>query len=627
MNNDLPWFLQKGAHKCYLNPTLPYIVLDFETTNLEKGSAVCGDNEVVLACWRVVQPDGSYVDKHKFGDAYSQDELVEDISHAQFVVAHHAKFEMQWLSRCGVDLHKVLPMCTMLAQWVLDGNQSLPRSLAALCEKYGFPGKMDVVSKLIASGTCPSEIPVRWLLEYCGIDVDRCHMVFLKQQRLLSERNLWHILHTRNLTCAVLADIEFNGMTLDKPAVEDEYAKTLTEFNETKIRLEEMAIGVNLNSGAQLAVFLYETLGFTPPKFKGEVIKTKGGKLATDTATLGKLVPETAEQLEFLTLYKRQNKLSSLLTKSLIFFKSICTERKDCTFYGQFNQGITATHRLSSSGRPVLFIGEKKTRSIQFQNQPREYKRLFCSGTEDDFIGECDGAQLEFRVAAELGHDAVAFHEIVTGEDIHSNTAKVHTEAGQPMNRQEAKSRTFSPLFGGMGKTPAEKEYAAYFKKHYAGISETQAGWINKVVAFKELTTPYGLVYYWPSAKMNRFGYVNVTTEVSNYPIQGFATAEIIPIALVYFWHRSNGTGIVILNTIHDSIVNRVPKSKGELFEQLSKQCLTTDVYDYLRDIYDYHFTVPLGVGIKLSRNWGATKKETVYTVYPDGTEHKQVKE
>lgn len=624
---ELPWFLGKAAHHSYLDTLGTYVVLDFETTNLEKGSAVCPDNELVLACWRVVQPDGSYKDKYKFGDSYSHDELIKDVMEATFVVAHNAKFEMQWLKRCGMDLHKILPMCTMLAQWVLDGNQSLPRSLSALCTKYGLDGKMDVVSKLISSGTCPSEIPERWLLEYCGVDVDRCHQIFLAQQKLLTKRNLWHILHTRNLTCAVLADIEFNGMTLDKQAVDEEYDRTLTEYNAAKIRLEEMAEGVNLNSGPQLAEFLYKKLGFTPPTFRGEVIKTKGGKLATDTATLSKLESRTALQSEFLTLYTRQNKLSSLLTKSLIFFKNICEERKDCTFYGQFNQGITATHRLSSSGRPVLFAGEKKTRSIQFQNQPREYKRLFISGYDDYLIGECDGAQLEFRVAAELGHDKVAYEEIVTGKDVHGETARVLTEAGEDTSRQAAKASTFAPLFGGMGKTPAQKAYAIYFKEHYAEISATQAAWINKVVAHKELTTPYGMVFYWPTAKMNRFGYVNVSTEVSNYPIQGFATAEIIPIALVYFWHRSDGTGIVVLNTIHDSIINRVPKDKAEVFEQLSKQCLTTDVYDYLRDIYDYHFHVPLGVGIKLSRNWGLTKKETVYTVYPDGTEIKTVKE
>ena len=109
-NTRLPWFLtSEGAHLSYLKPKGYYIVLDFETTNKEKGSAVCEDNQLVLACWRVVQHDGSFVDKHWFGGEYEQDELVQDIQGAQFVVAHNAKFELQWLRRCGIDLHKVLP--------------------------------------------------------------------------------------------------------------------------------------------------------------------------------------------------------------------------------------------------------------------------------------------------------------------------------------------------------------------------------------------------------------------------------------------------------------------------------------------------------------------------------------
>lgn len=80
------------------------------------------------------------------------------------------------------------------------------------------------------------------------------------------------------------------------------------------------------------------------------------------------------------------------------------------------------------------------------QNVPRSYKRLFWSGDEECYIGEADGAQLEFRVAAALGRDEVAIDEINRGVDVHSVTAQVLTDAGEPTDRQNAKSRTFSPL-------------------------------------------------------------------------------------------------------------------------------------------------------------------------------------
>jgi hypothetical protein len=124
--------------------------------------------------------------------------------------------------------------------------------------------------------------------------------------------------------------------------------------------------------------------------------------------------------------------------------------------------------------------------------------------------------------------------------------------------------------------------------------------------------------FFFPEAEVNKYGRLNVLTNVSNYPIQSFATGEIIPIALIYFWYRTEGTSITIQNTIHDSIVAVLNKTDALLFEQLSKQCLTEDVFNHLRDVYHYEFKVPLGVGIKLARNWGQTKTEVIYSVMPN---------
>ena len=259
---------------------------------------------------------------------------------------------------------------------------------------------------------------------------------------------------------------------------------------------------------------------------------------------------------------------------------------------------------------------------------PRQYKGLFWSGNEDYFIGEADGAQLEFRMAAELCADSTATDEIVNDVDVHSITADTLTAAGEPTTRQQAKASTFAPLFGGMGKSDAQRKYAEFFKRKYIGITDTQNGWRNNVVARKLLRTALGMIYFWPDVKVNRYGYNNRTTEINNYPIQGSATAEIIPIALIHFWHRTRAGGkITLLNTIHDSIVSKVHKDSVEEYKELSKQALTHDVYNYLRDVYDYQFTVPLGVGVKVSRNWGKTKEEHIWSVDPDGTETYKVKE
>src|SRR5690606_24276331 len=195
-----------------------------------------------------------------------------------------------------------------------------------------------------------------------------------------------------------------------------------------------------------------------------EEYKTATGQTKVSADIVSKLVPETDEQREVLENDTRYNKLNSLLSKNLIFFKKVCEELGG-TFHAAFNQGVTKTHRLSSSGRPLVFKGEKKSRSVQFQNLPRDYKRLFWSGDEDWLIAESDGAQLEFRVAADLGRDEVAIQEITDGSDIHSITAQVLTEAGMPTSRQEAKAFSFRPLYGGSTGAPAVVDYCEFFKQ------------------------------------------------------------------------------------------------------------------------------------------------------------------
>lgn len=620
----LPWFLSKGSQFVYTSGS--FISLDFEATNLDKGSALNPNNHLVLACWTVVTKEGE-TKKYKFGDEYEMQELLDDIKKVKFVLAHNAKFEAQWLKRCGQDLTEVLLYDTMLGQWVLDGNIKTEKNLDALGERYLGRGKKDgLVARWIKAGVCPSKIPRKLLLPYCGLDVDLCLEVFKIQIRLIEERDQLHIVHTRNLTCSVLADIEFNGMQLDADAVLDEFKKTSAEKESALHKLTSMAEGVNFNSPKQLGVLLYDKLGFEELKDrKGKPLRTAAGGRSTGAEVLMKLDAKTDEQWEFLATYKRFSKLDSLLSKNLSFFQGVCEERGG-RFFGQFNQAITATHRLSSSGRPLLFSGEKKTKSTQFQNMPRDYKRLFTSSGEDYVMVEVDGAALEFRVAADVCRDSVAREEIETDVDVHSITAITLTEAGQASSRQDAKSTTFTPLYGGRGKTSAEKVYVDFFKSKYKEIAKEQEMWTYKVLNDKQLRTRFGMIYFWPHVRNDR-GYITDSTSIYNYPIQGGATAEIIPIALVHLWHRTKHLDCRLLNTIHDSIVSDVHKDCVEAYKQEAKQALTTDVFRFLDEIYNYQFVIPLGVGCKAAKNWGVSKQEEIWNVYPSGKETYKIKE
>lgn len=627
MTDKLPWFLlHDDPERLYTTST--YLVLDFETDTQDKGSALNEDNDIVLACWQVVSGGEVVKVGHCFGGIYEQGELLEDIGKVDFIVAQNLKFELQWLKRCGVELRDVHGYDTLLAEWVMDGNRRNPRDLNSLAKKYGVKGKLDIIGGFIKNGVTTRDINNRWLLEYCHADVEATRKVFVAQCKRLSKRKQWHLVHVRNLTCSVLADIEFEGLCLDQTKVIAEWQRATEIKERLGAELAELTGGINLNSPKQFTAYLYGTLGMRQATdHRGKVITTSSGEATANSKVLALLKPETPEQVRFLELYKNYNKQTSLLEKNLDYFKLTC-EQKGGVFYGEFKQNVVQTHRLASSGIPVVFKGLKKAKSVQLQNIPRAYKGLFWSGDPDWLVMDNDGSQLEFRVAVDLGHDEIGLVEIESGTDIHSYTAKVLFENGDPeivgldpkQRRQESKKSTFRPLYGGSSGSPALVAYCEYFKAKYCGISETQRSWALKCVDKKQFTTPYGMTFYFPNAKMDRRGYINDTTSIYNYPVQGFATGEIIPIALVYFWHRTRDMRVRIFSTVHDSIASKVHKDEVEATKAVAKQALTYDVYDFLRRVYKYEFHVPLGLGSKVGEHWGDGEEEK-WDVWPDGRE------
>lgn len=641
-NVDLPNFLTDFTE--YKRRYLDFdqiVVLDYETDNEEKGSALNQNNHIVLACWLVVKKDGTVERKHRWADEYALGELEKDIAASDFLIAHNAKFELQWLKRSGVELRNILVWDTMLAEWVIAGNRKWQLGLDATAKRYGLGKKLDLAARLIGLGMSPRDIPRVWLAPYCYRDCDLSLAIFYKQREIAIRDGLLHLIFNRNITTACLADIEFNGAQLDAPKIKEEYEKSVEEFNQLDTELKLLTGGINLSSSKQLGEYLFTTLKFAIPKdFKGKPMVTGTGAPKTNVEAISALKATTVEQAKFLALYKRRNKLVALITKNLEFFQLVC-EQKQSTFYCVFNQGFTQTHRLSSSGRAILFDGKKTAKGVQGQNLPRQYKPLFTALAEDEVIMEADGAQLEFRVGVDMSKDEVGTKMIVEGGDVHADTAKVFVDwnAANPQQphphfidltlkqaRQPAKPQTFKPMYGGNGAHPAEQEYCKFFRNKYKQLAEMQKNWTLEVLDKGWMRSPYGMRFYWPGTKMGRSGYIDNTTSIYNYSIQGFATAEIIPIALVYFWQCTKDKPLSIFLTIHDSIVSRVKEGFTDEAKLISKWCFTTAVYNFLREVYNYEFTIPLAAGVKISKHWGDSDEEEIFTVYPDGTEEYQKK-
>ena len=400
--------------------------------------------------------------------------------------------------------------------------------------------------------------------------------------------------YCRNIVTPALADIEFNGMTLDPERVAETYAEYAEKYASLEKEFHRLTGGINPKSPKQLAEFIYGTLRFAElTDHRGNVEKTDAGSPKTDKHTLAKLEAQTEEQKEFLKVAKELVKLKTPL-QNLTKMAQICKDKHDPRVFASYNQTVTQTDRLSSTGRNGGF---------QFHNFDRAFKRLFRARERGGLVCEADAPQLEFRVAAFLGHDPVAKSDIQTGVDVHQNTA---TTLG--CSRQHAKSFTFKPLYGGNSGSPSERRYYKFFRERYSGIYRAQSGWTMAVARDKHLTTPWGLRFYWPDTKIQESGYVTNTTQIFNYPIQSFATADIIPLCLVLLWHRVSDLGDCncrLVNTIHDSVIAEINPISLEAYTIRLVDCFTKDIYELIEKLYGMKIDVPLGVGIKAGTYWG----------------------
>ena len=584
----------------YFEDSKDWLVLDVETTNLQRGDPWTEGNKLLLACWFF---RGRYY--YSSGSEFEQHNLLHHIEEATVIVAHNAKFELGWLYRCGYDLASKPVFCTMVGQYVVSGNRRLPLSLNAVAEHYGLGSKESLVDQLIKRGVCPSALPETWLLEYCLQDVRLCLELAHRILAYCRNHQLVPVLFSRLSLTPVLTDIERVGMCLDEGRVDDKYRAAIAERGELRERMSEITGGINTNSNQQLTEYLFEVLRFKKPRdANNKLMETASGATSVSNAALDRLVPCNQRQREFLGLRKRLNKLEGLVSKYLQKMQDCCQESGGI-LRASFNQTITQTHRLSSSG---------KVYNIQLQNVNRNLKPLFKARNEGWYVMEVDYSQLEFRVAVDLADDEQGKKDILEGHDVHAHTAsilfnefKTATGSRKKALRTAAKADTFKPLFGGQSGTADQKRYYAEFKRRYKQISDTQDTWCHDALRTKELTLkPTGLKFFYPKAKLKEGGYIEESTRIRNAPIQSFASAEITlgAVMLMWTWLKDTGLQSFIVATIHDSIILEVHPDEVNTVSKFANRIMKEEVVEYIEKLYNHRIGVPLDIEVEYGQHW-----------------------
>jgi len=320
---------------------------------------------------------------------------------------------------------------------------------------------------------------------------------------------------------------------------------------------------------------------------------TAAAGFRTDKETLSDIRLELeGKAREFVDKYTRYSMIRTYLNT---FVDSLEKYQDDRGFiHPNFNQCVTATGRLSSS-RP------------NFQNMPRgatfPAREAIVSRYEGGYILEGDYSQLEFRVAGYLSQDPVIYEEVKSGFDVHSYTADI-----MGVSRQDAKAHTFKPLYGGVLGTNREMAYYSAFRNKYQGVTEWHDKLQEQAVTHKQVVLPSGREYAFPYAKYTRYGTTVGSTSIKNYPVQGFATADLLPLALIRL-HKSLKAMrdpvpmSKIINTVHDSIIMDVHPDEKDWMVELLKRSMLCIPEECSRE-FGIDFDMPIEIELKMGTDW-----------------------
>jgi DNA polymerase I-like protein with 3'-5' exonuclease and polymerase domains len=353
-------------------------------------------------------------------------------------------------------------------------------------------------------------------------------------------------------------------------------------------------------------------LGITPPK-KGEVAKSTENKrfYKTDKDTLPFLRTTSRVQKTVIKLLLKKSKIEKVIStfvgdKGKGLVSKIGTDGR---LHTNYNQTVTATGRLSSS-------------DPNSQNLPRSgtspIKQCFIPTM--DLIINSDLSQIELRVPAQLSQDPVMMNEFINNIDLHSHACtNLMKMKLTKLNRFFAKTFNFRMIYGGteygFHKDPNMpnfglkkwREVVLAFYNKYKGLEAWQQNNIQHVIdGDGTIRLPTGRIYKFELDDQNKYN----ERKIKNYPVQGLAGAEILPLSAVILWDamkKKNLKSQPIL-TVHDSIVFDVKAGEEDVLADLCMQVFT-NLPKYIKLYWGFGWQVPLTGEVEIGGNYGSLKQ------------------
>lgn len=172
--------------------------------------------------------------------------------------------------------------------------------------------------------------------------------------------------------------------------------------------------------------------------------------------------------------------------------------------------------------------------------------------------------------------------------------------------------QTFKPLYGGQTGTEDEMRYYKAFLVEHTGIAAWHKTLEEEVILNKQIVTPTGRVFAFPHAARRSNGSVTNKTQLVNYPVQSFATADLAWCVIydIYVKMKELNLQSKLILQVHDSVtIDTHPTEREKVIEIVQNSF--DKAIDLLYSRFKFKTDVPIGYEMSIGKNW--MDKEVIY--------------
>ena len=476
-------------------------------------------------------------------------------------IGQNIKYDYMVLANYGIRTAGI-GFDTMVASYVLNPSK-LNHNLEDISLEYLSHKLTTPITELLGKGKkaiTMDLVDVEKVCAYCCEDSDVTLRLKEKLVVEVSRKELDELFYKVEIPLIeVLATMEANGVSIDT-----EYLAELSVEMDAKLaKITKKIYDIageefNINSPKQLGVILFE-------KLKLPVIKKTKTGFSTDEEVLRKLAPKHGLP-EKLLEFREFSKLKSTYVDAL----PALIDARTGKVHTSFNQTVTATGRLSSSGPNLQNIPIKT-------EEGRKIRKAFIPSGKGNVLISADYSQIELRILAHLSEDENLIKAFKGGCDIHSYTASlvfgVKEKDVTTEMRGMAKTVNFGIVYGmspyGLSQSlnievDKAKEFIDSYFERYPGVKVYMEGLIAGARENGFVTTILGRRRYIPEinssdVRMKQFA----ERTAINTPIQGSA-ADVIKVAMLEIHEKlaMKKLGTRMILQVHDELVFDAPKDE-----------------------------------------------------------------